>query len=103
MGVFMSNPGESEKSINETIRLEKDSSWIILLRLVMTRLYQDLYDCKRKGFIDENYLTDLPFCMSTRKEAQNSLRWYRKLFHYRLGDFGYCYDYERHIELNTGM
>jgi radical SAM superfamily enzyme YgiQ (UPF0313 family) len=106
--LMVGNPGESEKSINETIRLlRKIAPDIILPQVAMiTPSTKTFMTAKGKGFIDENYwLTDLPFPYYTcEKKLRTLLRWYRKLFYYRLGDFGILLRTMRdYIELNTGI
>jgi len=84
--LMVGNPGEDERSINETIKLlKKIDPDIILPQITMitpcTRIY---YIAKEKGFINDDYwLTDLPFPYYTcENDLKTLLRWHRKLFYY---------------------
>lgn len=89
--LMVGNPGESEKSINETIKLlRKIRPDIILPQIAMITPGTKLYEiAKSKGFIGDNYwLTDLPFPYYTcERNLKTLLRWYRKLFYYNHGNF----------------
>lgn len=106
--LMVGNPGESEKSINDTIKLlRKITPDLILPQINMvTPATKVFYAAKEKGFIDESYwLTELPFPYYTCEEKLRTLlRWYRKLFYYRQGDFAILLRTIRDfVELNIGI
>lgn len=106
--LMVGNPGESEKSINETINLlRRIKPDIILPQITMITPCTKIFDiAKEKAFIDEGYwLTELPFPYYTcERKLRTLLRWYRKLFYYRHSDLGVLLRTIRDfVELNTGI
>jgi anaerobic magnesium-protoporphyrin IX monomethyl ester cyclase len=106
--LMVGNPGESERSISETIHLlRKIEPDIILPQVTMITPSTKIYSlAKEKGFIDEGYwLTDLPFPYYTcERDLQTLLRWYRKLFYYKRSNIGILLRTMRdYIELHTGI
>lgn len=106
--LMVGNPGESEKSINDTIKLlRKITPDLILPQIAMvTPATKTFITAKGKGFINEDYwLTDLPFPYYTcESKLRTLLRWHRKLFYYRLSDLSILLRTVRDfLELNTGI
>ncbi|MEW6053893.1 MAG: radical SAM protein [Nitrospirota bacterium] len=106
--LMVGNPGESEGSINKTIRLlRRIQPDIILPQIAMITPGTKIFEIARgKGFIDESYwMTDLPFPYYTCERRLNTLlRWYRKLFYYKCGKFKVFQRTIRDfLELNAGI
>jgi radical SAM superfamily enzyme YgiQ (UPF0313 family) len=105
---MVGNPGESERSISETIHLlRKIKPDIILPQVTMITPGTKIYSlAKEKGFIDESYwLSDIPFPYYTcERDLKTLLRWYRKLFYYKRSNIGILLRTMRdYIELHTGI
>jgi radical SAM superfamily enzyme YgiQ (UPF0313 family) len=106
--LMVGNPGESEESINDTIRLlRKINPDIVLPQIAMITPGTKIFDlAKEKCFIDESFwLTDKPFPYYTcERKLKTLLRWYRKLYYYCHNDFSILLHTIRdYIELHTGM
>jgi anaerobic magnesium-protoporphyrin IX monomethyl ester cyclase len=106
--LMVGNPGETEKSINETIDLLRMiEPEIILPQIAMVTPRTRIFNlAKEKGFIDEGYwLTGLPFPYYTcERSIKTLLRWHRKLFYYRDSNFIVLLKTVRdYIEFHTGI
>lgn len=106
--LMVGNPGESEASINKTIRLlRRIQPDIILPQIAMITPGTKIFEIAReKECIDESYwMTDLPFPYYTcERRLSTLLRWYRKLFYYKFGNFGILLRTVRdYLELNAGI
>jgi radical SAM superfamily enzyme YgiQ (UPF0313 family) len=106
--LMVGNPGENERSIDATISLlRRIRPDLILPQIAMITPGTKIFDlAKGKGFIDDDYwLTDLPFPYYTcERKLKTLLRWYRKLFYYRHGNFGVLLRTVRDaFELRTGI
>lgn len=87
--VMVGNPGETEGSVDATIRLlraiQPDLVWP---QIAMVFPGTDLHEkAKRAGFIDDDYwLTDFPAPYYTyESDLRRLLRWYRKLSYFHQG------------------
>jgi radical SAM superfamily enzyme YgiQ (UPF0313 family) len=106
--LMVGNPGENEKTINETIHLlRKINPDIILPQIAMITPSTKIFSiAQEKGCIDENYwLTDLPFPYYTcERGLKTLLRWHRKLLYYRHSDLAiFLRTIRDYIELHTGI
>ena len=106
--LMVGNPGESERSINDTINLlRRIDPEIILPQIAMITPGTQIYHtAQKKGFIDDSYwLTDLQFPYYTcEQNLKTLLRWYRKIFYYKNSDSGILLRTIRDfIEFHTGI
>lgn len=106
--LMVGNPGESEKSINETIRLlrklKPDISFPQITMITPGTMIFNL--AKEKGYIqDDFWLTNLPFPYYTcERNLRTLLRWFNKLSYYQHSDIGILLRTVRdYIEFHMGI
>lgn len=106
--LMVGNPSETEKSINDTIRLlRRIDPAIILPQIAMITPCTKTYRiAKEKGFIGDSYwLTDLPFPYYTcEQNLKTLLRWHRKIFYYKKTNIGiFLRTLRDYIEFHIGI